>query len=385
MNWLLSRIRGDIHIWLIVFIMTIISVMVVYSSVESLAYARKSGNTEYYLFRQFAVILFGLLFMYGTHLINYVYFSRLAQILLFASFPLLILTYFFGPEINEARRWLVLPGTNMTFQTSDLAKLALVMYLARILSKKQDVIKDFRQSFLPMGIAIIAICVMIAPSDLSTAILIFVTSIVLIFIGRASLKHISLFIASIIIIASLSVFLAMKLGSPGRVATWNNRVESFFGETEPSYQTVQSKIAIAKGEVLGRGPGHSVQKNFLPNPYSDFIYAIILEEYGLLGGMFVIFLYLWLLSRSIRIVIKSPNAFGALLSVGLSISLVMQAFINMAVATSLLPVTGLTLPLISMGGTSVLFTSISVGIILSVSRHIEENIEKENKNELAIA
>jgi len=385
MKWLLSRIKGDIHIWLIVFIMTIISIMVVYSSVESLAYLRRSGNTEYYLFRQFTFILFGLLFMYGTHLINYVYFSRLAQILLYASFPLIILTYFFGPEINDARRWLVLPGTNMTFQTSDIAKLALVMYVARMLSKKQEVIKDFRKGFVPLAIAITLICFLIAPSDLSTALLIFATSIILMFIGRVSVWHISLYTLSLALVAALAVFLALKLGSPGRISTWEKRLESFSGEDVESYQTVQSKIAIAKGELFGRGPGHSVQKNFLPNPYSDFIYAIIIEEYGMIGGIIIIFLYLWLLSRSIRIVIKSPNAFGALLSVGLSISLVLQAMFNMGVASSLFPVTGLTLPLISMGGTSVLFTSISIGIILSVSRHIEDNMENDHNTQTAMA
>jgi cell division protein FtsW len=381
MNWLLSRIKGDIHIWLVVFLLTVISAIMVYSSSASLGYAKRAGNMEYYLFRQIAFIIIGLLFMYGTHLINYIYFSRLAQVLLYLSFPLLLLTYLFGPDINEAKRWLMVPGTNLTFQTSDLAKLALIMYLARMLSKKQAVIKDFKKSFLPMAAAVFGICAFIAPSDLSTATLLFVSSILLMFIGRVSFKHISLFMGTILIVGSLAIFLAVKLGSPGRVSTWQARIESFSGDDGDSYQAIQSKIAIARGELIGKGPGSSVQKSFLPNPYSDFIFAIIIEEWGLIGGIFIVFLYLWLLFRSIRIVIKSPNAFGALLSVGLSMSLVLQAFINMGVATSLLPVTGLTLPMISMGGTSVVFTSVSLGIILSVSRHIEENNQTDNQVE----
>ncbi|MBT3301990.1 MAG: FtsW/RodA/SpoVE family cell cycle protein [Bacteroidetes bacterium] len=381
MNWLLSRIKGDIHIWLVVFLLTIISVIMVYSSSASLGYAKRAGNMEYYLFRQIAFILIGLLFMYGTHLVNYIYFSRIAQILLFLSFPLLLLTYLFGPDINEAKRWLMVPGTNLTFQTSDLAKLALIMYLARMLSKKQNVIKDFKKGFLPMGAAVLGICAFIAPSDLSTATLLFVSSLLMLFIGRVSFKHISLFVVTILVIGALSIFLALKLGSPGRVSTWQARIDSYVNEGGESYQAIQSKIAIANGEIFGKGPGSSVQKSFLPNPFSDFIFAIIIEEWGFIGGLFVIFLYLWLLFRTIRIVINSPNAFGALLSVGLSMSLVLQAFINMGVASSLLPVTGLTLPMISMGGTSVVFTSVSLGIILSVSRHIEENNDIDNQFE----
>ncbi|MBT4967747.1 MAG: FtsW/RodA/SpoVE family cell cycle protein, partial [Bacteroidetes bacterium] len=306
---------------------------------------------------------------------------RIAQILLFLSFPLLLLTYLFGPDINEAKRWLMVPGTNLTFQTSDLAKLALIMYLARMLSKKQNVIKDFKKGFLPMGAAVLGICAFIAPSDLSTATLLFVSSLLMLFIGRVSFKHISLFVVTILVIGALSIFLALKLGSPGRVSTWQARIDSYVNEGGESYQAIQSKIAIANGEIFGKGPGSSVQKSFLPNPFSDFIFAIIIEEWGFIGGLFVIFLYLWLLFRTIRIVINSPNAFGALLSVGLSMSLVLQAFINMGVASSLLPVTGLTLPMISMGGTSVVFTSVSLGIILSVSRHIEENNDIDNQFE----
>lgn len=383
MNWLLSRIKGDVHIWFVVFIMTAISVMEVYSSSGTIAYIRYGGNTEYYLIRQIVFILIGLLFMYGAHLINYIYYSRLSQILIIISIPLLILTLFLGPSINEARRWLIIPGTNLTFQTSDLAKLALIMYLARMLSKRQKEIKDFKKGFLPLAIPVILVCGLIAPSNLSTALLLFASGIIMMIIGRVNFLHISLFVSTMIIIGTLAIFLALKLGSPGRITTWQNRIENFTGKGEDNYQKIQAKIAVANGELFGKGPGHSVQKNFLPNPYSDFIFAIIIEEWGFIGAFLIVILYLWLLFRSIRIVIKSPNAFGALLAVGLSMSLVFQAFINMGVATTLLPVTGLTLPMISLGGTSVLFTSISLGIILSVSRYIEENIENAQKESIA--
>jgi cell division protein FtsW len=374
MKWLLSHIKGDVHIWLIVLLMTIISIFVVYSSTESLAYMKRSGNTEYYLIRQLVFIFIGLMLMYAAHSINYAYYSRLAQVLLYLSFPLLIITIMFGPTINQANRWLVLPGTNFTFQTSDLAKLALIMFIARTLSKKQEHIKDFKKTFLPIIIAVGGICGIIAMSDISTSILLFLSSMLLMFIGRINMKYLFAMIGILLVLG----FTVYQL-SP-RKETAQARLETHFSG-EDSYQEQQSKIAIAVGGIIGRGPGHSIQKNFLPNPYSDYIYSIIIEEWGMVGGIVVIMLYLWLFFRTVRIVIKSPNAFGALLAIGLSSSLVLQAFVNMGVATSLLPVTGLTLPLISMGGTSVLFTSISFGIILSVSRYIEEN---QNEKELAV-
>ncbi len=264
MNWLFSKIKGDGQIWLIVLLLTIFSVMVVYSSTGSLAYVKHAGNTEYYLFRQLGFIILGLLFMFGAHRINYIYYSRIAQLLVWISIPLLLLTYLFGPSINEAKRWLFLPGTNLTFQPSDFAKLAIIMYLARFLSKKQDVIKDFKKAFLPMIIWVLITCLIIAPSDLSTALLIFVSSIFIMFIGRVSIKHISLFIFGTAVITFLGIFLAIQLNAPGRIGTWESRISNYMNDdSEISYQAQQSKIAIAKGELFGSGPGHSRQKNFL--------------------------------------------------------------------------------------------------------------------------
>ncbi len=383
MNWLISRIKGDVFIWMIVFILSVFSVLAVYSSTGSLAYRFHDGNTEYYLVRHFIILAFGLLLLYGAHLINFRYFSRISQILLIISIPLLLVTLLLGHDIHDAKRWLTLPMLNLSFQPSDLGKLALIMFVARTLSKKQDVVKDFRQTFLPLLGWIVLVCVLIAPADLSSAALLFVTCMLLLFIGRVNMKHLSIFLFSGVAVFALLLVIFSFAGYEGRTGTWESRIESFIsGEGGSSYQVTQSKIAIAGGGMFGKGPGNSTQRNFLPNPFSDFIYAIIIEEYGLMGGGFVMLLYLFLLYRCILIVVKSPQAFGALLAVGLSFSLVVQALVNMAVAVNLLPVTGLVLPFLSMGGTSFIFTSVAIGIILSVSRYIEESEEVQSENEV---
>jgi cell division protein FtsW len=316
-----------------------------------------------------------------------------AKILFLLSIPLLFYTLFFGVKLNEGSRWIRLPIVNLTFQTSDLAKLALFMYLSRLLSKKQDSIKDFRKGFLPVILPVAIVCVLIAPANLSTALLTGATSLMLLFIGRVNGKHLLLTIAVALIPVIILIGAAVIRHKTGdgtvervrtenksrmlvRVDTWINRVEAFmYGEKDDAddhnYQSNQAKIAIAKGGLLGLGPGNSQQRNFLPHPYSDFIYAIIIEEYGLAGGALIVFIYLVFLLRSIRIFRKCPFAFGAFLALGLSFTLVIQALANMAVNVNLFPVTGITLPLVSMGGSSFLFTCLSIGIILSVARHIE--------------
>jgi len=381
MNWLLNKTKGDVVIWMIIFILSAFSLLAVYSSTGSLAYRYNGGNTEYYLFKHLLLLIFGLTTTYLCHLIDYRYYSRIAQILLFLSIPLLILTYFLGLDVNQAKRWLVVPGINITFQTSDLAKLALIMFTARMLSKRQGVIKDFKRAFLPIMGSITLVCGLIAPADFSTAAILFTVCCFLLFIGRVSFKYLALLLGSGILLMTLYISIISFTSAEARVITWENRIENFVNDNEGSYQTQQAKIAIASGGLLGKGPGNSTQRNFLPNPYSDFIYAIIVEEYGIVGGLFILFLYLLLLYRTIRIVMKSPRAFGALLAVGLSLSLVFQAMINISVTVHLLPVTGLTLPFVSMGGTSLLFTSISLGIILSVSKNIEEEEEVAEQEE----
>lgn len=396
MNWILKKTKGDAVIWAVVILLSIFGLLAVYSSTGTLAYKKQGGNTEFYLFKHLSFLTFGLILMYLSHLVNFKYYSRISQILLILSFVLLPYTLFFGTDINDARRWITLPVIGFTFQTSDLAKLALIMYVARFLSKRQDEIKDFKKSFLPVTITIALICALIMPANLSTALVLFATCLLLMFIGRIAFKHILLVIGSGILAATVLVVMALTLPDDAlskiaRLKTWKNRIEHFAAKDDgpvderealqTDYQVVQAKIAIAGGGLFGKGPGNSTQRNFLPHPYSDFVFAIILEEYGLIGAAFLILLYLVLLFRCIRIVIRSPRAFGALLAVGLSFSLVIQAFINMGVAVNIFPVTGLPLPLVSMGGTSLIFTSMAFGIILSVSRDVEEKESTEKQEE----
>ncbi len=380
-KWTANNLKGDIYIWLVVCMLSLFGILAVYSSTGTLAYAKQSGNTEFYLIKQGGMLLLGLFIMWLSHLVDYRYYSRLSQILLFIAIPLLFYTLVFGSNVNDARRWITLPLIGLSFQTSDLAKLAIIMFIARFLSKRQDEIDNNKKTLWPIVASIIIVCGLIAPANLSTALVLFMTCMVLLFIGRIPIK--SLLALSGIAVLFFGIMLAVIINLPGqgRVQTWKARIESFTDKKDAtgSYQNQQAKIAIAKGGIFGVGPGKSSQRNFLPSPYADFIFAIILEEYGMIGGLFLIFLYLFFLFRCIRIVIKSPKAFGALLAVGLAFSLVIQAFINMGVAVNIFPVTGLPLPLVSMGGTSTLFTSLAFGIILSVSRYIEE--DKENEEE----
>ncbi|MCW3127894.1 MAG: cell division protein FtsW, partial [Bacteroidetes bacterium] len=295
---------------------------------------------------------------------------------------------------NHASRWIRLPLIGWTFQTSDLAKLAVIMLLARMLSKNQDAMSDFKKTVLPMLAAVLIPVIMIAKDNLSTALILFFTSVFILFIGRLAIKHLALLFGASALVIGL--FLSVLLLTPdsvlshmGRMPTWKKRIETHFIKKEvhpdDDYQQRQASTAIARGGFFPNGPGNSMQKHFLPEAYSDFIFAIIIEEYGLIGGIFIVFIYLLLLYRCIKIVIDAPKAFGAFLAVGLGVSLVLQAMINMAVAVGLFPVTGVTLPLVSMGGSSVVFTSIAFGIILSVSRNIEQGQEEQESEEFATA
>ncbi len=383
MSRIFKYIKGDRVIWVVVIILSIFSVLAVYSSTGTLAYKKHGGNTEYYLLKHVTILIFGFILMYLTHRVKYRYFSRISQIALYVAIILLAFTLFKGTNLNEARRWLTLPLINLTFQSSDFAKLVLIIYIARMLSIKQEQIKDFKSAFVPIMLPILVVCFLILPANFSTAAILFTTSLILMFIGRVNTKYILSLIG--ISIVSLVIFITISMNFPNnRVGVWGDRLEHFYkGDSEDNYQIDQAKIAIATGGIVGKMPGRSSQRNFLPHPYSDFIYAIIIEEYGLLGGLVVILLYLILLYRGVRIVIHSPGNFGAFMAIGIIFSMVFQAMINMAVAVNLFPVTGQTLPLISMGGTSLWFSSISIGLILSVSRCIEE--EKKQQKQYATA
>jgi cell division protein FtsW len=390
---LLSKTKGDKVIWALVLLLALVSLLAVYSATGSLAYKNYKGNTEIYLFKQVAFIMVGIMVIYFAHRVNYTMYSKAARIVFILTIPLLIYTLFFGVRMNEGSRWIRLPFINMTMQTSDLAKLSLFMYLARLLSKKQDVIKDFKKGFLPVIVPVAITCILIAPANLSTAMLLGASCLMLLFIGRVSTKHILItigvalipvvFLLSAAVIRHKSVkeeTVAVKKTSStlfGRVDTWIGRIESFiYGSRDDvdndSYQVNQAKIAIAKGGVFGVGPGNSTTRDYLPQAYNDFIYAIIIEEYGLMGGAFIMFIYLVFLYRCIRIFKRCPFAFGAFLALGLSFTLAIQAVANMAVTVNLFPVTGVTLPLVSMGGTSFIFTCLAIGIILSVARNVEQ-------------
>lgn len=376
MDYIFTKLRGDKWIWIIVILLSIWSLLAVYSSVGTLAYKEGKG-TEMYLFKHLFIVAAGLVLMYLSHKLDYRYYAGISKLLMVITIPLLLYTLIFGNEVNDASRWLTIPVINQTFQTSDLAKLALITFLARMLSRKQEEIKDVKKSFIPIMGAVCAVFVLIAWANLSTAVMLFGVSVLLLLIGRVSFKQ----IATVCVGGGFLLLLVIFTGP--RKATYISRLNGFFqseqvdGERtsfqdDKNYQANNAKIAIATGEMFGKGLGNSVQRNVLPHPYSDFIFAIIIEEYGTLGGAVLLFLYVALMYRCIRIVTMSPKAFGAFLAAGLGFSLTIQALANMAVAVGLGPVTGVPLPLVSMGRTSILFTNIALGIILSVSRNIEE-------------
>jgi cell division protein FtsW len=385
-------LQGDMVIWAVVFFLSLISVMAVYSATNNLAYTEKSGHAEFYLLKHSIIIVLGWGLIYMTHKVPHHYFSRIAQILMWLAIPLLVITLVAGTSVNQASRWLTVPVINISFQTSDLAKLALIAYLARQLSKRQESMGDFKEGFLHLIWPILLICALILPANFSTAAVLFATSLVVLFIGRVNFLYPSGLVGSIIVAGAVTVVVALSLPEDivvkvfPRFPTWKARIETFTSTdkspatADANYQTEQAKIAIAQGGITGVGPGNSVQRNRLPSAYADFIYAIIIEEWGFIGGFSILFLYLILLFRGLRIVHKGTTIFGTLLAFGCMFSLIFQAFINMAVAVNLFPVTGQPLPLLSMGGTSIWFTSIAIGMILSVSRSLKETPEAELAN-----
>lgn len=360
-DWAYRNLKGDPVIWLVVFLLSLFSIVVVYSATGSLAYKMMDGNTEYYLIKHSALVLISLLAVWLAHKIDYRYYAKISRFLLWISVPLLIFTWLFGTNINEASRWITIPIINQAFQPSDLAKLALLITLASMLTKKQKDIDDFKKAIIPMLVWIGLICGLIAMTNFSTAILLFFTCMLLLFLGRVPIRYLVL----LVVIGALAGTAAIFIGQRG--PTVISRVEKFLNQ-EQSFQSQQAYVAIATGGIFGKGPGQSDQRNYLPHPYSDFVYAIILEEYGLLGGLFVLLLYLTLLYRGMKATFSSERPFGGLLSSALTFALVLQAMVNMGVAVGLGPVTGLPLPLLSMGGTSQLFMGLSLGIVISVSR-----------------
>jgi len=365
--WADKNLQGDRVIWAVVFTLSLISILVVYSSIGTLAFKR-SSSPESYLIKHTFMVFLGLAAMWFAHKIDYRYYSKISRLALWVSVPLLIYTFTNGTTINDAARWITLPFINTSFQPSDFASLALIINLASMLSKKQQNIEDIKESLIPMLIWCGVICGLIALTNLSTAMLLFATCMLVMFIGRVPVKY----LAMLVLVGLLAGAVALKFGVRGETA--KNRILSFVQGTELPFQAKHGMIAIATGGIFGKGPGNSEQRNILPHPYSDFVYAIVIEEYGMIGGAIVLVLYLILLHRGMKAAYNSERAFGGLLSAGLSFDLVCQAMVNMGVVVGLGPITGQPLPLISMGGTAMVFTGLSVGIILSVSRgEREEN------------
>src|SRR4051812_19720225 len=363
-EWADKNLQGDKVIWAVVFALSLISILVVYSSIGTLAFKR-TQSPESFLLKHTATVFIGLAAMWFAHQVDYRYYSKLSKFALYISIPLLIYTFTNGVSLNDAARWIHIPVIG-SFQPSDFASLALIVNLASMLSKSQQNIDDIKQSLIPILFWCGMICGLIALTNLSTAVLLLITCMLIMFIGRVPTKY----LAMLIFVGILFGALAIKFGVRGETA--KNRILSFVNGTELPFQAKHARIAVATGGVVGKGPGNSDQRNILPHPYSDFVYAIVIEEYGMIGGIIVLVLYLILLHRGMKAAYNSERAFGGLLSAGLSFDLVCQAMVNMGVVVGLGPITGQPLPLVSMGGTAMVFTGISIGIILSVSRGEQE-------------
>lgn len=381
MSKLSQNFQGDKTIWIIVIILSFLGILAVYSATGTLAFAKQKGNTEFYFLRHIFYLSIGWFLLFSIHKIPFKYYSRIVQLGFWISLGLLYLTLIIGSQINNATRVISLGG--ITFQPSDMAKLFLVMYIARFLSKKQDEVETL-SVFGKIMLTIIAVIIPIIPENLSTALVVMTTSTLLLYIGRIRYKYLFFLVGGALL--AFGLFLAfiftidISKFEESRLPTWKKRIETYMGNDEDGnsgYQQMQSKIAIATGGFFGKGPGHSTQRNFLPHPYSDFIFAIIVEEYGIAGGIIVIGCFIMLIVRCLKIVVESQRSFAALAVLGIAFSTSFQAFVHMGVSVGKLPVTGLTLPLVSMGGTSLILNSLAFGFILGISRHIEEEKNKE--------
>ena len=379
MGSILQNISGDKTLWVIAILLALFSLLPVYSASSNIAFLYGSGNTFSMLAKHGVHLILGVILMYGAHKLNYRLFGPISVILLPVAVILLFYTLIQGHEVANASRWIKIPLLGWTFQTSAFASIVLMLYLARYLAKAPiEKIKDFKASFIPLLGPVFLVCGLILPANFSTAALVFAISMLVLFIGGYPLKNLAFIGGGGV--ALLSIFILIVMAFPNinnRVATWEQRIESFWsGASEENYQVTKAKMAIAEGQIIGKGPGKSIQKNFLPQSNSDFIYAVIVEEFGLLGGLFVIFFYVLFLVRVLSIATRARTKFATLVVVGVGFGILIQAFVNLGVAVNLLPVTGQTLPLISAGGSSIWMTCIGIGIILSVSRSLDPGLDK---------
>jgi len=392
MKTVFDNIKGDRIIWAIAALLAIFSFLPVYSAASNLANLGSGSDTFRYFVKHFVHLFLGFSIIYGIHKIPYRYFRGLSLVMIPVVLILLIVTMLQGTTIGgaNASRWIRVPIVGFTFQPSTLAALVLMVYVARYLSKTKDEVVSFKSSIIPLWTPVFIVLALILPANFSTAALIFSMTILLTFLGGYPLKYLAIIIGSGVVVFMFFVLTAKAFPDlmPNRVDTWTSRISSFMNAevTQEDYQIEQAKIAIATGGIQGLGPGKSIQKNFLPQSSSDFIFAIIIEEYGLIGGISLLFLYLWLLFRIVIVVQKSDTVFGKLLTIGVGVPIVFQALVNMGVAVEIFPVTGQTLPLISSGGTSIWVTCLALGIVLSVSakRTTEKTQETEGQHPLEI-
>ena len=392
MKSIFKNIQGDSVIWAIIGVLAIFSFLPVYSASSNLAYLYGDGNTFKFLAKHFAHLVLGFGILYGVHKIPYHYFRGLSMIALPIVVVLLLITMAQGTTIGgaNASRWIHVPLVGVTFQTSTLAAVVLMTYVARYLSTIESKLVSFKETLLPLWLPVFLIIGLILPANFSTAAIIFAMVVLLVFIGGYPFRYLAIILTTGLLLLSLFVLSAKAFPDvfPNRVDTWISRVASFVDKTDKDadYQIIKAKTAIASGGITGLGPGKSVQKNFLPQSSSDFIYAIIVEEFGLLGALVVMVVYLLLLFRLVVVAHKSSSMFAKLLVIGVGLPVVFQALVNMAVAVELFPVTGQTLPLISSGGTSIWMTCLALGIVLSVSakREVEKNEQQAMDNPLDI-
>ena len=387
MRAILRHFKGDSVLWGVVTLLATFSFLPVFSASTNLSYVVGVGTPTGYLLKHLMIVIFGFILMFLVHKIPYAYFKGISILLLPIVFLLLIYTASQGTVIAgaNASRWIRIPIIGLSFQTSTLAFVSLMAYVAYYLSKYQNNQQSFLRSLLLLWLPIFVFVGLILPSNFSTAALLFLMAFVLAFLGQHPLRYLGAILLSGLVGLTIFILLvkAFPDAIPNRVDTWISRIENFSsgGDTAGNYQIERAKIAIASGGLFGVGAGKSVMKNFLPQSSSDFIYAIIIEEYGLFGGCLLLFLYLILLFRIVVVTHKTTDSFGKLLAIGMGLPIVFQAFINIAVALQLLPVTGQTLPLISSGGTSAWMTCIALGIILSVSVNLQQ--PKNTSNPLA--
>lgn len=385
MTKILKNIKGDRTIWAIIALLAIFSFLPVYSASTNLVYVVENGTTLGHLLKHTMLLVLGFVIIYATHKIPYRYFSGLSVLLIPVIIVLLVYTLMQGKMISgvNASRWIRIPFMGIGFQTSTLAGVIIMMYVARYLARNRDKIITFKESIIQLWIPVGVVLALILPANFSTTAIIFTTVLMLTFLGGYPLKYLGAILGFGVLIFALFLLTAKAFPDTfknSRINTWAGRIENFAEpNSEANYQADKAKIAIASGEIQGKGPGKSVQKNFLPQSSSDFIYAIIVEEFGLIGAMFLLILYLGLLFRIVIVANKTETIFGTLLVLGVGIPIIFQAFINMAVAVGLFPVTGQPLPLISAGGTSIWMTCFAIGIVLSVSANREIEIDKNKK------